>query len=260
MVQKDELGMRMKAYERESQVFLKRKVPVIGRIDGKAFHTLTRNLVKPYDSRMQDSMQDTAYALMSSIENCVFIYSQSDEISLLLRDYDHDEKGAWFSYNVQKLCSVSASIASIAFTDSFRKKIDISGYAEHDAVTGLFDARFFNIPVFADVSNYFIWRQYDAIRNSISSYSEVLFSSSQLHGMSMKERLDMMKDKGFDWLTQAPTINKMGFCLYKRLEEGEKHAKIYIDTDIPRFTTDREFIERFVYLRDLPDLSAGGAS
>lgn len=252
MVQKDkdQLGMRMKSYERTSQMFLKRKLPVIGRLDGKAFHTLTRGLKRPYDERMQSCMMGTAYQLMSEIENCVFIYSQSDEISLLLRDYDHIDKGAWFAYNAQKLCSVSASIASTTFTASFHNKLGKDDF-------GLFDSRFFNIPEFKDVSNYFIWRQYDCIRNSINSYYVELFGHKASTGIGMKDRLEGLKDRGFDWLREVPTINKLGFCVYKKHNSEDKHAKIYIDTEIPRFTVDREFVERFVYLRDLPDLSAG---
>lgn len=255
MVQKDkdQLGMRMKSYERTSQLFLKRKLPVIGRIDGKAFHTLTRGLKRPYDDRMQACMMDTAYKLMSEIENCTFIYSQSDEISLFLRDYDHIDKGAWFAYNTQKLCSVSAAISSTVFTDSFRYRIG-------DCDKGWFDSRFFNISEFGEVANYFIWRQYDCIRNSINSYYVELFGHKAADGVNMRDRLEGLKERGFDWIREAPTVNKLGFCVYKKQDPGADHAKIYIDTEIPRFTVNREYVERFVYLRDLPDLSTGGSS
>lgn len=46
---KDLLGDRMKEYESIPKVRLMRKTPAIIRIDGKAFHSFTRGMVKPFD-------------------------------------------------------------------------------------------------------------------------------------------------------------------------------------------------------------------
>lgn len=112
----DDLGKRMKEYyEQISKTKLMRRCPVVLRIDGRAFHTFCRSFNKPFDDILVKTMQDTMKYLCENIEGCVLGYTQSDEISLLLIDYKKLDTAAWFDYEVQKLCSISASMATLAF-------------------------------------------------------------------------------------------------------------------------------------------------
>ena len=109
---KDNLGTRMKTYEKASRMYLTRRMPLIIRLDGKAFHTLTKKLDKPYDKQFKNVMVETAKELVANIMGCKFAYVQSDEISLMLTDYDKLETCAWFDKQIQKIVSVSASMAT----------------------------------------------------------------------------------------------------------------------------------------------------
>ena len=121
----DELGKRMKEYyENITKIKLMRRTPVIIRIDGKAFHTFTRGFKKPFDEILIKSMQETTKYLCENIQGCVLGYTQSDEISLLLIDYKNLNSSAWFDYEIQKICSIAASMATMAFNKSFTKKFN----------------------------------------------------------------------------------------------------------------------------------------
>ena len=157
---KNHLGNRMKEnYENTYRIKLTRRTPVIIRVDGKAFHTLTRKCKKPFDGDFYDSMYTAMYNLCMEIQGAKCAYMQSDEISVLVTDFDRLDTQAWFDYNLQKIVSISASIASTVFSLNFRD----------GQYLGLFDSRAFNIPK-SEVKNYFIWRQKDWERNSTSTY------------------------------------------------------------------------------------------
>ena len=116
----DALGTRMKTfYEQVPKTRLVRRMPVAIRIDGKAFHTFTRGFQKPFDEVLGNAMVRTMEYLAKNIQGCVFAYQQSDEITLLLIDYQTLETDAWFDYEVQKMCSISASMATMAFNRFF---------------------------------------------------------------------------------------------------------------------------------------------
>ena len=114
------LGDRMKDYENVNRFYLTRRMPLIIRIDGRAFHTFCRGLKKPYDRIFAESMQATTINLCKNIEGCKLAYTQSDEISLLLTDYDELETQAWFDKNLQKIVSISASLATLYFNKAFK--------------------------------------------------------------------------------------------------------------------------------------------
>ena len=112
----DDLGKRMKEfYEKPAQTKLIRRMPVAIRIDGKAFHTFTRGFQKPFDSILIKAMQKTTKYLCENIQGCVFGFTQSDEITLILIDYQKLDSSAWFDYEVQKMCAISSSMAAMAF-------------------------------------------------------------------------------------------------------------------------------------------------
>ena len=120
----DELGKRMKIYEAVSKTKLVRRMPVAIRIDGKAFHTFTRGFQKPFDNVLMKTMQETTKSLCENIQGCVFGFTQSDKITLILIDYQTFETDAWFGYKVQKMCSIAASMATMAFNKCFTKNVE----------------------------------------------------------------------------------------------------------------------------------------
>lgn len=121
---RDSLGDRMKRYESVPKNFLVRRVPVVIRVDGKAFHTFTRGMKKPFDSILMNTMKDTMKYLCENIQGCVLGYTQSDEITLVLTDYATITTDAWFGYNVQKLTSIAASMATMAFNSAFKENVE----------------------------------------------------------------------------------------------------------------------------------------
>lgn len=274
-VKKDSLGDRMKAYESIPKTFLTRRIPVIIRLDGKAFHTFTRGMKRPFDSILMQTMQETMKYLCENIQGCVLGYTQSDEITLVLTDYETITTDAWFGYSVQKMTSISASMATLAFNKFFRENFEILkdnffeawNISDEDWKYGeilankldkaLFDARVFSIPK-EEVCNCLIWRQQDATRNSIQSVGQANFSQKQLNGKSCNMIQDMLfTEKGINW-NDFPTDCKRGSCCYKRQVEkeitvpktGEKmmvnRSEWFIDKDIPIFTQDRNYVEKWL--------------
>lgn len=219
---------RMKGYEKSSSNYLVKKVPVIIRLDGRAFKTLTKDLHKPYDEVILSCMQDTMKYLCENIQGCVFGYTQSDEITLVLTDYENLDSCSWFNYNAQKLASVSASMATYAFIMSFIKSIYYfedkdDSFAEILCGTirknVSFDARAFNVPK-EDVINNIIWRQQDCINNSIITIGRTYFSHEELVNKSQKNILHMLEDKYVYW-DDFPNAIKYGICCYKNGKKTE---------------------------------------
>ena len=168
-------------YEQTPKTRLMRRCPVAVRIDGKAFHTFTRGFQKPFDEVLIKSMQETMKYLCENIQGCVLGYTQSDEITLILVDYKKLTSSAWFDYEVQKICSISASMATMAFNKFFRDNVDDYIVTLQNAVDkgAMFDARCFNIPK-EEVTNLVYWRQLDASRNSIQMVGQANFSHKEL--------------------------------------------------------------------------------
>ena len=270
-MKRDDLGNRMKIfYEEVPKTRLMRRCPVICRIDGKAFHTFTRGFKRPFDDVLIMTMQETAKYLCENIQGCQLAYTRSDEISLLLIDYQRFETSAWFDYEIQKMCSISASMATMAFNRIFSEtvsdlKVDntkpMDRYFEVAYLGAMFDARVFNIPR-EEVTNYFYWRQLDASRNSIQMVGQANFSHRELQHKSCNDIQDMlMTQKGINW-NDFPTYQKRGSCVVRNkivLElDGVKETCMLrdskqgennwiIDKDIPIFKgDDRQYIEQFV--------------
>lgn len=234
---KDSFGTRMKQYEDVNRYFLYRRIPVIIRLDGKAFHTFTKDLDRPYDATLHQVMNFTACELIRQIQGAVLVYTQSDEISILLRDWDTITTDAWFDYNIQKIASVSASIATAEFNSVWKKS----------KKTALFDSRVFNIPK-EEVCNYFIWRQQDATRNSINMLGQHYFSHKRLQGKKTNEIMDMlMLEKNVNW-NNLDLWKKRGTCIFRDKTRGING--IYIDFDTPIFTSDRNYIERHLEVQN----------
>lgn len=276
------LGERMKSYENISRNYLTRRIPAIIRIDGKAFHTFTKGMKKPFDRVLMSVMQETMKYLCENIQGCVLGYTQSDEITLVLTDYEKITTDAWFGYNIQKMSSITASMASVAFNKFFCKAI--ADYITSDEAFSIFlsddegkkketksyfvtlynasnkgavfDARAFSIPK-DEVCNNLIWRQQDATRNSIEAVRQAHFSHNILQNKSCSMIQDMLwREKNINW-NDLPTDCKRGACCYRKpstecieIKTGE-HIEVSrnrwtIDTDIPIFTQDRAFVEKWI--------------
>jgi len=220
----DELGTRMKTfYEQVPKTRLVRRTPVAIRIDGKAFHTFTRGFEKPFDEVLGRAMRETMKYLCENIQGCVLGYTQSDEITLILIDYKKLNSSAWFDYEVQKMCSIAASMATMAFNRFFREEMDkdptipsvrYNWYTAAINKGAMFDARCFNIPK-EEVANLIYWRQLDATRNSIQMVGQANFSHSQLQNKSCNQIQDMLfQEKDINW-NDFPTHLKRGSCCTK---------------------------------------------
>ena len=263
-----DLAKRMKEYESVPKSRLMRRMPVIIRIDGKAFHSFTKGFQRPFDEILIKTMQETTKYLCENIQGCVLGYTQSDEISLVLVDYKKLNSSSWFDYEVQKIVSIAASMATMAFNkyfdcnvhnyfDNLRNYWDSDFYLMyHDSYLkaiekgAMFDARCFNLSK-EEVANYIYWRQLDASRNSIQMVGQANFSHKQLMNKTCNDIQDMlMTQKGINW-NNLPTYQKRGSCCVK--EKYEKHdverSKWIIDKDIPIFKGDgREYIEKLIML------------
>lgn len=235
------LGDRMKGYEGVPQGYLTRRTPAIIRIDGKAFHTFTRGMDKPWDERMERAMHRTTLDLCAHVEGTDLAFWQSDEISLLLIDYGRLNTCPWFEKNVQKMVSVAASLASYFFARAVQALMPER--ADHLAA---FDARAFVLPR-EEVSNYFLWRQQDATRNSILGLAQAHYSPKQLHGKDSSEMQEMLWQKGINW-NDTPTHRKRGACA-TRVVDDERSAWL-MDLETPKFSEMRDYIDRFVYPAD----------
>lgn len=240
------LGDRMKDYEVVPGHRLMRRQPVLMRLDGRAFHTLTRKMDRPMDSGMVDCMTATAKRLCEEIDGARIAYVQSDEISILLIDYERLNTQPWFDDKVQKMCSVAAGIASAVFTTEMRSVF--VGDVVPPTATAIFDCRVWNLPR-AEVVNYFVWRQQDATRNSIQSLAQSHFSHKELLNKNQPAMQDMLVlQKSINW-NNCPTIQKRGWCVTRELyenEEGVTRSRWTADANIPIFTQDRDYIGRFV--------------
>ena len=264
---------RMREYEHVTRSHLPRRIPAIIRVDGKAFSSFTKGLEKPFDNFFRNVMQLTMQYMCENIQGCVFGYTQSDEISLLLTDYETIATDAWFDYNIQKMCSVSASMATLAFNrfwvEKFQMRIDdldeeswsagtsyMVDIIQPKMFTAMFDARVFSIPK-DEVCNYFIWRQQDATRNSIETVGQTYFSQKDLNGRFQNEIQEMLwQQHSINWNTY-PIAYKRGVCCSKVLREtpmenprnpGKEivvaRRKWVIDREPPIFTQDREYVEK----------------
>jgi tRNA(His) 5'-end guanylyltransferase len=222
-----------------------------------------------------EDMDATAAYLCKNIQGAKFAYVQSDEISILITDFDDLGTHAWFDNNLQKMASVSASMA----TAEFNRLRLMRGFGNYEQTPmqgraiisqfnmAQFDARVFQIPFAAEVENYFIWRQQDATRNSISSAAQSLYSPKELNGVKTDGMQEMLFQKGINWNNYSPR-EKRG-SLIRKVERkfiksdsikavaktpntqviDDKHiftrSKWEADPETPIFTQDREYLRSF---------------
>lgn len=268
----DMLGNRMKEYERRNQYWLQRRTPVAIRVDMKAGHSFTEGFQRPFDKIFVKSIQETAKFMCENIQGAVLSFQQSDEITIILQDYKTLITDAWFDYRTDKLCSISASMATMAFNKFFTKNVNYFEMThEHDDTINeycttlvnaaekgaMFDARCFNIPK-EEVCNLIYWRQLDATRNSIQMVGQANFSHKELQNKSCNMIQEMLfAEKGINW-NDYPTYLKRGSCCIKTtiqnpnvdIKDGVYPKSIWmIDLDIPIFKGDgRDYIDKLVFI------------
>lgn len=280
-----DLANRMKDYEKRNRYYLQKRLPVIIRLDSRAGHTFTKGFKRPFDEIFMKSMQETAKYLCENIQGCQCAYVQSDEITLLLVDYEKLNTESWFDYRTDKIISISAAMATLAFNKYFTSNAEmyIDDFYEawnHSDVEekyvkvlekaiemGLvFDSRVFNLPK-EEVTNNFYWRQLDCSRNSIQMVGQANFSHRELQYKSCNDIQDMlMTQKGINW-NDFPTYQKRGSCVVRNkiviesddttekcmlcaLKQGENNW--IIDKDIPIFRGEgRQYIEQFVNVEEV---------
>lgn len=248
---KDSLGDRMKIFEKAAKSSLPIRMPVIIRLDGNSFHTYTKGCKKPVDENLVYCMNETAKYLCNNIQGCKLAYVQSDEISLLLVNYDSLVSQPWFGNSVQKMCSISAGMASSIFTSLSGRIFDGS------MKVATFDSRVFVLPK-EEVCNVFIWRQQDAIRNSVQMLARSMFSHKKCDKKNQNDLKEMCKAEGTDW-DYLPQSQKVGRCIVKvyknklcvNKKTGEEietlRSEWVVDNTTPEFTLDRGYIDKYVY-------------
>jgi tRNA(His) 5'-end guanylyltransferase len=218
---KDGLGDRMKSnYESRNRHYLMRRTPVIIRLDGKAFHTFTRSCQKPFDNRVIYAVRYATRMTAERIQGCVAAYTQSDEASFLLSDWATHETQAWFDYNKSKIESIAASYMSVFFNQNFFGSKEPS-----DSLTdryAIFDARSFNLPK-EEVTNYFLWRGKDWVRNSVNMLGQSLFSHNELQNKNVAIVKEMCMDKGYEWDSLADSV-KYGSFYIRNGSEMKQHC------------------------------------
>lgn len=275
------LSDRMKEYELNTQTKLIKKLPVIIRLDGRSFSKFTKGFDKPFDVDLSEIFQKVALELRKEIENAKFIYSQSDEISILLTDWDHTKEldggriDTWYDYRIQKIVSVASAIATAKFNEylyeleQYYEKLseDSSLRVVNNKIVcvdtdyckerykllkrklfkATFDARVFNLPQ-DEVVNYFIFRQQDALRNSISSFARKYYSTKQLTGINNPTKIEMVKkDFGIDFNEDTSQLQKVGFTIITNLKAKDTEKdKFELDINIPIFKDNRDYIERYL--------------
>lgn len=259
---RDDLGKRMKEfYEQIPKTRLMRRTPVALRIDGKAFHTFTRGMKKPFDNILMSAMQNTMKYLCENIQGCVFGYTQSDEITLILIDYQTLTTSAWFDYEVQKMCSIASSMATMVFNKEFTRlannyidntmeawnisdeeKKYMQTLEKAMSMGAMFDCRAFNIPK-EEVTNLVYWRQLDAARNSVQMVGRAYFSHKQLNNKSCNDIQDMLYEQyKINW-NDFPVYQKRGSSCIKK-ENGW-----VLDTNMPMLKgEDRVYLDNLIYI------------
>lgn len=254
---KDDLGERMKEnYELRTRYFLPRRTYSTIRLDGKSWHSYCRNLKKPFDEELIQDIDNAVIKILPQIQGAVFAYCQSDEISILLTDFKTPQTHAWFDGNIQKICSVSSSLMTAEFNLLRLKRLIkddfiIANIPEHFTSesrynNAFFDSRVFTIPDRIEVMNYFIWRNQDCSRNSVSMVAQHNFSHGKLQNKSCAEMQEMLfKERNINW-SEYPEHLKNGRLIIKEEYEMEYphnsneviKRKKWVSTPAWKFTQD----------------------
>ena len=279
----DELSIRMKDYEKRQRFYLQKRMPVIIRLDMRTGHTFLRDFKRPFDDVFIKTMQETALYLCKNIQNVKCSYQQSDEITLLLVDYDRITTNRFFEYRIDKLCSLAAGMATLEFNKRLEKNvaeykkafeknttisdIDFEKEIEYFKILdkaikkgAIFDARCFNQPK-EEVTNNFYWRQMDASRNSIQMVGQAFFTQKELDKKNNNDIQDMlMTQKGINW-NNLPTYQKRGSCCIKKeyaVNDNGEEVEVDCVTDVDEPVENVTFRSRWIIDTDIPIFKGEG--
>ena len=231
----DSLGDRMKEfYENRTRYAVPRRTYTIIRIDGKAFHSYTRGLKRPFDDKLMEDLDETTKFICKEIQGTKLAYVQSDEISLVLTDFDDLSTDAWFDGNIQKMASVSASLATGKFNELRPGKL------------AFFDSRVFTIPYLGEVENYLLWRQNDASRNSVSAVAQSLYSQKELSGKKCDQMQEMIFQKGINWNDYASRYKRGRMIVKESYDKNGADRNRWSLVEIPVFSQDKNFLKKYL--------------
>lgn len=249
-----ELKNRIKDfYEGRSQTSLMRRMITIIRLDGKGFSTYTKKLNKPFDDDFSNDMDKTAAYLCANIQGAKFAYTQSDEISVVICDFDTLETDAWFDYNVQKMVSIAASMATAKFNQLRLEKVKAGTFANETYAhpkLAYFDARVFQVPTVDEMVNTMLWRQQDCTKNSISMAASEYFSHNETEGKNGSEKQEMLFAlKGINW-NNYKTKYKRGSVIKKEMikigTSETLRSRWVADENTPIFSEDRDYLYKLI--------------
>lgn len=240
----------MKRYEESTRFTLPRRTYTILRVDGRAFHSWTRGLPKPYDTDLMGLIDEAAIALCEQIPGAQFAYVQSDEISVLAVDFAAVDTQSWFDGNVQKWASVGASVASTAFNLRLMRLKGLNRDENLIHITkklpnAVFDARVFTVPDPIEVENYFVWRQQDAERNSVMMLARAYASHKQLAGKKRADQHEIIHKAGDNW-AKHPVRFKHGAVIRRNDVDMPRYSHWYMDKKTPTFTKERAYLRSLV--------------
>lgn len=246
------VGDRIKDfYESRTKQLLNRRTITILRLDGKGFSKFTKGFNKPFDDGFSDDMDETAKFLCENIQGAKFAYTQSDEITVVLCDYDNLETSAWFDYNVQKMTSISASLATAKFNQLRTLRLANHAYIDSDNVIenelAMFDSRVFQVPTLDEMVNTLIFRQQDCTRNSVSMAADALLKGSMEGVKNQVKQERLFQEAGVNW-NDYKTKYKRGSVIKKvQIENnGAIRNRWIVDTETPIFTQDKEYLLDFM--------------
>ena len=275
---RDALGDRMKRYEDITRYKLPPRTYTLLRVDGRAFHTWTKHLQRPYDTFLMGLMDKTAIALCEEIAGAQFAYVQSDEISLLAVDFLEIGSQAWFDGLVQKWCSVSAAIATMTFNMELMKLKGANPTENELPITkkspvATFDARVWTIPDHIEVENYFVWRQQDAVRNSVMMLARSYASHKELMGKNQSAQHEIIHQYGDNWETHPARFKHGGVIRRQAIDylDGQVHPGMvhpafvsteprpeksnwFMDEGTPVFTRERHYLRTMIPIHWEDDL------
>ena len=233
------IGERMKEYyEKSTRLFLPRRNYGVVRVDGRAFHTYTKGCDRPFDLDLYNAMRWSAEELCSSISGTKLAFIQSDEISVVFTDFDNRDTQMWFDGNIQKIASISSSIATAGFSNWLIKNNCMKKFGNK---LPIFDARVFTISNIEEVINYLIWRQQDYTRNSISMVARTLYSHKELCNKNTSQMQDMIFEKGINW-NDYPNCFKRGTLLPINMVDGWIGGSM----ETPIFTADKQILREIL--------------
>lgn len=208
----DKLGDTCKSFEKQwAGLTLDENDYILVRLDGKSFHTFTKGLARPYDSRLSQAMIDTMNFLIEKT-HAQLGYTQSDEISLVyfkMREFQQ----TLYNNKIQKLSSVLASMATAKFNSCIQNTIP-----EKKDDFAFFDARVWSVDSLQEVSKVFLWRQEDAIKNAITMAASAYYSHKELMNKGSGVKLEMLKDKGVDFNTYPDFFTRGTFAFTDSFE------------------------------------------